>query len=48
MIDEFYSYMHIDSRALKPFLREGLGRDGVSRGSVMRFKMSWHGWGFMG
>ena len=44
MIDEFYSYMHIDSNL---FLREGLGRDGVSRGSVMRFKMSWHGWGFM-
>ena len=48
MIDEFYSYMHIDSRAPTPVLRDDLVRDGVSRGSVMRFKMSWQGWDFMG
>ena len=46
-IDQFYSYMEMDSRALKPVFKKGfLGMGVVLRGGAMRFKMSWYGCGF--
>ena len=39
--------MQIDSRALKPVFKRGfLGMAVMSRGGVMRFKLSWYGCGF--